>query len=195
MKTKHLFAVVLSVIVGFSLMLVACSKSPETASEIAQKREAIRSMAASTLSTLYKTNPAAQEAIVNSAGYAVFSDFGMKVMFMGGAQGQGVAVNNATDEETFMKMVELQPGLGLGAQNFRVVFVFESREAFNKFVTSGWEFGADMVASAKTKSMGGGLAGAVPLSDDVYMYQLNKEGAIVGVSITGAKYYKYSELN
>jgi len=94
-----------------------------------------------------------------------------------------------------MKMLELQPGLGLGAEKFRTVFVFDTAEAFSKFVTSGWEFGADAMAVAKTKTEGGALAGAVTVSQGVHMFQLNQEGAIVGVSITGAKYYKDDKLN
>ena len=94
-----------------------------------------------------------------------------------------------------MKMAEFQPGLGLGAAKFRLVFIFETLEAFNSFVTSGWEAGANAMASAKTKTEGGALAGAATVSKGVKMYQLDDEGAIVGVSLTAAKYYKDSQLN
>ena len=48
-----------------------------------------------------------------------------------------------------MKMVELQPGLGVGAENYHLVFIFENPDAFNTFVTSGWELGTNAMASAK----------------------------------------------
>jgi len=51
------------------------------------------------------------------------------------------------------------------------------------------------MASAKTKTVGGALAGAVTVSKGVKMFQLNDGGAIVGVSLTGAKYYKDKEFN
>ena len=57
-------------------------------------------------------------------------------------------------------MLEFQPGMGLGASKFRVVFVFETLEGFNRFVNSGWEFGANAMADAKPKAEGGALAGA-----------------------------------
>jgi lipid-binding SYLF domain-containing protein len=177
------------------LVLVSCATTPQSTSEKAEQQASIRGMASKTLSELYMKNPAAKDAISKAAGYAVFSDFGFKVMWLGGAGGSGVAVNNATKQETFMKMVEFQPGLGLGAAKFRLVFVFETLEAFNSFVTSGWEAGANAMASAKTKTEGGALAGAVTVSKDVKMFQLNDEGAIVGVSLTAAKYYKDKELN
>jgi len=74
----------------------------------------------------------------------------------GRRRGLGIAVNNATKQETFMKMVEFQPGW-LGAAKFRLVFVFETLEAFNSFVTSGWE-AEPMRWLAKTKTEGGALA-------------------------------------
>jgi lipid-binding SYLF domain-containing protein len=132
---------------------------------------------------------------MKAAGYAVFSDFGFKVWTLGGARGKGVAVNNSSMRDTFMEMLEFQPGMGFGASKFRVVFVFETLDAFNSFVNSGWEVGANAMAAAKSKSEGGALAGAVTVSKGVTMYQLDEEGLIVGVSLTAAKYYKDKELN
>jgi lipid-binding SYLF domain-containing protein len=177
------------------LVLISCATTPASTAEKAEQQASIRDMANKALSDLYAKNPAAKAEIAKAAGYAVFSDFGIKVMWLGGAGGSGVAVNNATKQETFLKMVEFQPGLGLGAAKFRLVFVFATQEAFNNFVTSGWEAGANAMASAKTKTEGGALAGAVTVSKDVKMFQLNDEGAIAGASLTAAKYYKDKELN
>ena len=184
-----------SMLVIICLGLSACSTTPMTQSQKDEQRASVRDMASQTLAQLYQANPASRNAIRNAAGYAVFSDFGMKIIFLGGAKGEGLAVNNATGQETFMKMVQLQPGLGLGAEKFRLVFVFDTPEAFNKFVTSGWEFGANMMAAAKSKTEGGAFSGAVSVSPGVHLYQLTERGLIAGISVTGAKYYKDDELN
>jgi lipid-binding SYLF domain-containing protein len=194
MKKKTLCLVIASAIL-LSLALISCASAPQSKSEKEQKQEDVRDVANTTLAQLYAKYPAAKSEIAKAAGYAVFSDFGFKFMFLGGAGGSGVAVNNSTKQETFMKMAEFQPGFGFGAAKFRIVFIFETLEAFNSFVTSGWEAGANAMASAKTKTEGGALAGAVTVSNGVKMFQLNGEGAIVGVSITAAKYYKDKELN
>jgi lipid-binding SYLF domain-containing protein len=178
-----------------SLALISCATAPLSKSEKEQQQDSVRNMANKTLSDLYMSNPATKDAIAKAAGYAVFSDFGFKFIFMGGAGGEGLAVNNATKQETFMKMAEFQPGLGFGAAKFRIVFIFQTLDAFNSFVTSGWEAGANAMALAKTKGEGGALAGAVTVSNGVKMIQLNDEGAIIGVSLTAAKYYKDKELN
>jgi len=195
MREKKIRMTLRAAVVVLCLGLSACASAPMSQSQKAEEVESVRDMASQTLASLHKANPATKGAIANSAGYAVFSDFGFKLLLMGGERGAGIAVNNATKQETFMKMLELQPGLGLGAEKFRTVFVFDTAEAFSKFVTSGWEFGADAMAVAKTKTEGGALSGAVTVSQGVHMYQLNQEGAIVGVSITGAKYYKDTKLN
>ena len=195
MKKKTQFMVSVSAMVLLSLFLFSCATAPPSKSEKEQQQDSVRDMANKTLSDLYTKHPAAKDAIAKAAGYAVFSDFGFKVMFLGGARGKGLAANNASRQETFMEMVELQPGMGLGASRFRVVFIFETPEAFNAFVRSGWEFGGNAMAVAKTKTEGGALAGAVTVSKGVKMLQLNEEGVIAGVSLTAAKYYKDKELS
>ena len=195
MKKKTRSVVIVLAMVLLSLALISCASTPQSKSEKEQKQEDVRDVANTTLAQLYAKYPAAKSEIAKAAGYAVFSDFGFKFMFLGGAGGSGVAVNNATKQETYMKMAEFQPGFGFGAAKFRIVFIFETLEAFNSFVTSGWEAGANAMASAKTKTEGGALAGAATVSNGVKMFQLNGEGAIVGVSITAAKYYKDKELN
>ena len=186
---------VASAMVVMFLGLSACSTTPISKSDKEQQQDSVRDMANKTLSQLYAKHPAAKDVIAKAAGYAVFSDFGFKVWTLGGARGKGMAVNNATKQETFMEMLEFQPGMGFGASKFRIVFIFETAEAFNTFVNSGWEFGANAMADAKTKADGGALAGAVTVSKGVKMFQLNDEGAIVGVSLTAAKYYNDKELN
>jgi lipid-binding SYLF domain-containing protein len=182
-------------IVILCLGIAACATPPLSPSDKAEQQDSLRDMANQVLTKLYGNNPAAQGAITNAAGYAIFSDFGFKLIYAGGAKGKGIAVNNATRQETFMKMMELQPGLGLGAEKFWLIFVFETPTAFNSFVTSGWEAGANAMLAAKSKTAGGGLAGAVTVSEGVYMYQVTEKGLMVGISVTGAKYSKDTELN
>jgi lipid-binding SYLF domain-containing protein len=195
MKKQTRILITMIVMMGLCLGMIACSTTPKSKSEKDAARDEVRTMTAQSLNQLYQKEPAAKGAVANAAGYAVFSDFGFKVLFMGGAGGKGMAVNNATKQETFMEMGEFQPGLGLGAEKYRIVLIFENPAEFNKFITSGWEVGANAMAAAKDKNEGGGAAGAMTVSEGVKMYQLSETGAIVGVSITAAKYYKDDDLN
>ncbi|MDZ7621487.1 MAG: hypothetical protein U5O69_03370 [Candidatus Competibacteraceae bacterium] len=160
------------------------------------QRADIRAMANETLAQLYQQYPDARRQIQRAAGYAVFSNFGFKVLFMGSATGGGIAVNHASRRETFMRMVELQPGYGFGVQRFRLVFVFETPQAFDQFVDSGWEFGANAIASAKSSTQQMGNQLGVSVSPGVLMYQLRRRAAVVGFVIAGnAKYYPDPDLN
>ena len=185
----------ISVMLLLCFGLQACKTEPLTTSQKDEKRNEVRRMANQSLQQLYKAHPGARTAVENAAGYAVFSDIGFKLLYGGGEKGSGVAVNNSTKHETFMKMFELQPGLGLGASKFRLVFVFDTQDEFNSFITSGWEAGANAMADAKSKTEGGAYAGSVTFAHGVHMFQLTEEGLIVGVSITGGKFYKDKELN
>ncbi|MBL8248041.1 MAG: hypothetical protein JNK95_06700 [Candidatus Competibacter sp.] len=181
--------------VALGLGLQACSTAPMSQHQVDEQRASVREMANETLGQLYQQYPGARRQIERAAGYAVFSNFGLKVLFMGSATGEGIAVSHATRRTTFMRMVELQPGYGFGVQRFRLVFVFETPQAFDQFVNSGWEFGANAMASAKTSTQKMGNQLGATVSPGVLMYQLSDQGAIVGVSLTGAKYYPDPDLN
>jgi len=184
-----------SLIVALGIGLQACSTAPMSQYQFDEQRAEIRAMANETLAQLYQQYPDSRRQIQRAAGYAVFSNFGFKVLFMGSATGEGLAVSHATRQETFMRMVELQPGYGFGVQQFRLVLIFETPQAFDQFVYSGWEFGGNAMAAVQTstQSMGSRLGAVV--APGVLMYQFSDQGAMVGVSITGAKYYPDPDLN
>jgi lipid-binding SYLF domain-containing protein len=173
------------------LLTMAVNSHPESKEEQQKKVE----MAQQSLQQLYQAQPLAKAAVKNAAGYAVFSDMGVKILFAGSGNGQGVAVNNKTNQQTFMKMVELQAGLGFGIKKFRNIFVFETEKAMNSFVNSGWQFGGQATAAAKTATSGGAMAGAAQVDDGVWLYQITEKGLEVSVTATGAKYYKNDSLN
>jgi lipid-binding SYLF domain-containing protein len=173
---------------GFNSFVVAADKKQE-------KRQEIRKMAQKTLNRLYSIHPSAKAAVENAKGYAVFSNFGMKIFLAGGGSGSGIAVNKVTKQETFMKMAEIQAGLGIGIKKFSVVFVFETEQALNNFVNQGWEFGGQATAAAKAGEKGGALAGATSVSPGVWMYQLTDTGLAAEITAKGTKYYKDSGLN
>ena len=152
-------------------------------------------MAKETLARLYKVQPAAKKVVKASAGYAVFSNFGMKIFFFGSGTGKGLVIDKATKKETFMKMIEGQVGLGLGAKKFSQVWVFKTKKALNDFVNSGWEFGGQGTAAAKTGEKGGDMAGAISVDVDIALYQLTDDGLELALTGKGTKYYKDDDLN
>jgi lipid-binding SYLF domain-containing protein len=147
------------------------------------------------LHKLYEAQPKAKTAIDQAAGYAVFSNRGVKILLAGSGKGKGLAVNNKTRKETFMKMIELQAGLGMGVKKFSVVFVFDNEKVFSSFINSGWDFGGQATAAAKTGDKGGSMAGAASVSDGVWMYQMTEKGLAAEITAKSTKYYKDGDLN
>lgn len=185
------------VLAALAISLAALNPSVAAAKEPtrAEKQADVRKTANDTLNRLYKAQPSARKAVEGAAGYAVFSNFGMKIFLAGGGSGSGIAVDNKTKKETFMKMLEVQAGLGIGIKKFRVVFVFEKAADLNNFINSGWEFGGQATAAAKVGQEGGAYQGAMSVSPGVWMYQLTDEGLAAELTGKGTKYYKDSDLN
>lgn len=174
---------------------LAPSAHAADAKKVAEQRTAIREKTKEILNQLYKVQPAAKKAVADSAGYAVFSNFGMKILVAGGGSGKGQAISPKTKQEVFMNMVEVQAGLGFGIKKTRVVFVFEKKQGWDDFVNSGWEAGAQATAAAKSGDTGTAYQGAISVSPGVWMYQLTDTGLALEMTVKGTKYYKDDELN
>ena len=177
---------------AMTLLTAAWSSAKDTSDD---KREKIRKMAAQTLEELYKIHPAARPAIQKSAGYAVFSNTGVNVLLLSTERGGGMAVNSNTKQETFMKMVSVGAGPGVGVKGFRVIFVFETEAALSQFVNSGWEGKGQVDAAAKAGDTGGAYSGATALGPGVWIYQITKNGLALQATLQGTKYYKDDDLN
>jgi len=190
MKSKTTHLVLASMIVWALALSVRAGENDKE-----KQRTEIRKMAHDTLQQLYKAEPKTKAAVTHAAGYAVFSNMGVKILVAGSGNGKGIAVNNKTKQETFMKMLQVQAGLGMGVKKFRVVFVFDNEKALDTFVNSGWQLGGQSTAAAKTGDKGGSMAGAASVSEGVWMYQLTDKGLAAEISATGTKYYKDGDLN
>jgi len=95
-----------------------------------------------------------------------------------------------------MKMVEVQAGLGIGVDKYRLIWVFERAADLDQFVNQGWELGAQATVTAQVIGQGAqGFAGAMSVTPGVWLYQLSDEGLAVDLTAKGTKYFKDDELN
>ncbi len=168
---------------------------PATAASPEEKRAEIRKMRSETLKKLYKVHPRAKGEINKAAGYAVFSNVGINLIFLSAAGGSGVAHDNRTGKDVYMKMISGGVGFGLGVKDFRGVFVFSSAKSIRQFIESGWAADAQADAAAKSGEKGGAVAGAITVAPGVDLYQITETGLALQATIQGTKYYKDDELN
>ena len=169
--------------------LSAAKDSPD------KQREKIRKVADGILQNLYKLQPASKTAVQNSTGYAVFNNMGTNLFLLSTARGAGIAVNQKTKQETFMKMISVGAGIGIGVKKYNVVFVFENDAAMAKFIDSGWAGETQADAAAKTSTSGGAFAGGTMVADGVWVYQITEKGVALQLTLQGTKYSKNDDLN
>ena len=185
-----LVAVLVITLVGGATSV--CAKSdPDT-----QKKE-IRAMRDTVLAELYKVHPEAKAKVKKAAGYAVFSNVGVNLIFASFAGGHGIVVKPGvfSDTETFMKMGSAGIGLGLGVKDFRAVFVFEDKEKLAAFIEKGWDFSGQADAAAKSDDKGAAVAAAKTVVPGVEVFQITKNGVALQATLQGTKYWKDKELN
>lgn len=177
-------------VLGFCLWAAPAfaNKSPE------ERRAEIREMRADVLTELYKEKPATEAQIRKAAGYAVFSNVGINVIFASVAGGHGVVVD-AAGKETFMKMGSAGIGIGLGVKDFRAVFVFHTQQRLQDFIDKGWDFSAQAEAAAQSDDKGGQAGTAGSIGEDIEVYQFTKNGLAAQATLQGTKYWRDDDLN
>jgi hypothetical protein len=87
-----------------------------------------------------------------------------------------------------MDMLEVQAGLGFGIKRFRLVWAFDTPEAFDDFVNVGSEPGAQATVAAEVKRRGPGVAGTVAVSPGAWAYQMTDSGLALELTAKGTKY-------
>ena len=161
------------------------------------ERAEIRTMRDNVLAELYRLHPDAKSKIKDAAGYAVFSNIGVNLIFASFAGGHGIVVKSGLfgDKETFMKMGSAGIGLGLGVKDFRAVFVFSDKDKLAAFVDQGWDLSGQVDAAAKSEDKGAALAGAHTVMPGVVVYQITKNGVALQATLQGTKFWKDKNLN
>jgi hypothetical protein len=110
---------------------------------------------------LFRSIPQVAPYFESSYGYAVWPRIGRGGLGVGASRGRGqVYVNGQLTG--FSTMTEVSVGLQAGGQAYRQIIFFETREAYERFTRSTFEFDASASAVAVTASAqaGAGTTGA-----------------------------------
>lgn len=180
------------IVISLLAMILATSSFADKADK---KRAKINKMKAEVLTQLYAEEPKTRKQIKKAKGYAVFSNVGINVIFFSAGGGRGVAHDNKTGKDIYMKMASAGIGIGMGIKDFRAVFIFHTDDAFNKFVDYGWDFSGQADAAAKSDDKGAEGSQVANLANGVSVYQLTKSGLALQATLQGTKYWKDKKLN
>ncbi len=154
------------------------------------RRAAIDEMARQSIDRLLADSERARGLFDNTVAYAVFDNFKFTFLLSGGG-GVGVAVDRTNGSRTYMKMGTGGVGLGLGGQSYQVVFLFENKQTFERFVNKGWQ--ADLAANAVAGTSGKNAPAT--FTQGLAVFQMTNKGLMAQADISGTKYWKSKKLN
>jgi lipid-binding SYLF domain-containing protein len=165
--------------------------------DVEEKRAEVRKQRDGILAKLYAAHPEAKEKIQKAAGYGTFNNKNMNLFLLSTGHGYGMVVDQS-GKEVFMAMGSLGGGVGIGAKDLSVVFIFKNAEVMKKFTESGWQFGGEADATAKAGDKGAAASkeGGVDTGANVFdIYQMTDTGVALQATVAGTKYWKDKNLN
>jgi lipid-binding SYLF domain-containing protein len=182
-----------NVLIGASL-LALFSAGPGFAQDKQQKAEKqkseMRTRADEGLEKLFKEVAGSKQLYEKAAGYAVIS-VTKAGFFVSGSGGSGVAVDKAAKQTTYMKMGSAGAGLSFGAEQFDMVFLFQTKDRLKEFVSGGW----DSTAAAKATAGKDSAGVASDFFDDQIIYTLSDKGLMASADVSGTKFWADEDLN
>ena len=181
--------------VGVVMLVVLTGCGPSSSLPVSERQQIIRDMEEETLARLYREQSYTRGEIKRAAGYGVFSNANVNLIFVSAGGGYGVVKDNATGERTYMKMGLGGVGLGLGVKDYRQVLVFKTKTAMDSFVENGWEFGGHADAAAKAGDTGAEASGEGAIGANIEAYSMTETGLALQATVAGTKYWKDDELN
>lgn len=175
-------------------LLGACTATGLTARDPEVRRQAILDMRNEVLTELYAMRPDTEAQIFDAVGFAVFSNADINLLITSVGGGVGVVRNNRSGEDVFLRMGEVGVGLGAGVTDVRLVMVFHSSDALNRFTEAGFTFGSDIDAAARAGELGAAI-GVEAIAENVTVYQITESGLALQASLQAARYWWDPDLN
>ncbi|MFT3777626.1 MAG: YSC84-related protein [Ottowia sp.] len=178
----------LAVAVGLGgIALVGCTTTP-AGSEASgpSARAAMDRSVDSTLARLYTTVPGSRELVQRSAGVLVFPSVVGGSFVVGADYGRG-ALREGGRTTGYYSTTAGSIGFQAGGQSKAVVYVFNTREALDKFKASkGWTAGADATVAVGTVGANGAID-TQTAQQPVASFILTNVGLEAGAAVGAAK--------
>ena len=124
-------------IASAAIMVLGSACMAPKGGTVGEKRQYVNDMRTKALARLYAKKPEAKRRIEDAAGYAVFAELATGTGIGGGGSGYGVVVDNKTGAKSYMRMIQMSGGIGIGLKHLRVIFLFHTHDAMTKFVKEG----------------------------------------------------------
>jgi lipid-binding SYLF domain-containing protein len=174
-----------------SLWLVASVAAAQTdAGTSSARRQEIDVRTQQTLDKLFEARGSARDLYDKAVGYAAFSAT-KAGFFVTGGGGTGVAVDKNSGRRTYMRMGTGGIGLGIGAQRYDLVILFETAAHLDRFIQGGWDASTTAQAAAGKE----GITFTSSFVDGVAFFQLTDRGLMAQADVSGTRFWTVDDLN
>jgi lipid-binding SYLF domain-containing protein len=175
-----------------AVLLGSCASGPRGTAD--EKRAYFRKLEDESLARLVKEQPATEQDLAKSVGYAVFEQKIVKIPMFGASRGAGVLVEKAKDRRIYMRLRELQLGAGWGARAQSVILIFDDPAKLSDLADGKWRAGYSAEAAAASGNVGGsGSAGSGTAGNKGFKsYVLAEAGASASVTVNVLRIKPYS---
>jgi len=125
-----------------------------------EKLAYFESLEKETLARLVKEQPKTEQELAQSVGYAVIEKRVVKVPMVGAGGGAGVVVDKASGKKSYLRVPELQFGLGWGGRSEKAILIFQDVEKLRSLADGMWKAGIAAEAAAKAGDVGAAGGGS-----------------------------------
>ncbi|MDF0673108.1 MAG: hypothetical protein P0120_02025 [Nitrospira sp.] len=147
-----------------------------------------------TLARLIKEHPKVQQELAQSVGYLVAEQKVGKGPWIGAGGGAGVVVEKETGKRSYLRIPELQFGVGWGGRALKTVLIHQDVDKLRDLADGKWYAGVDAEAAAKAGDVGAaGSGGTSDLMKKGYTsYVLTDAGVSATATIAVLRAQPYS---
>ena len=173
-----------------AMTMTACTTTkPETAAAPRADATTINTRANAALERLYQTAPGSKEMVQRAKGVLIFPSVIGGSFVVGVEHGRGV-LRVGGQNRCFYSSTAASIGWQAGGQSKAVIYVFNTQEALNHFLSSnGWSVGGE-ASVALGKVGANGTIDTTSAQAPVTSFVLTNIGLEAGVSVQGAKITK-----
>jgi len=153
LKSHFLFVFILILITAQGCMTIPPGQRVEIRAGVDQKAE-------ETVEQLVASDPSAQGLLDESVGYMAGQVSATKLPLLGGGYGLALLHDTERDTRSYLNISRFDLGAGLGTGRFRVLVIFQTREAMEKFSQGGWQAGLTAESKLGERSAAAVTSGA-----------------------------------
>jgi lipid-binding SYLF domain-containing protein len=190
MHTQRVLATICSLWLGVGVAMAQQDTGAAPDPSVLERRQEIDQRAAATLEKLFGAQESVRALYEKAAGYAVFTATKAGFIVTGGG-GTGVAVDESSGRRTYMRMGTGGIGLGIGAQRYDLVILFETDAHLDRFIRGGW----DASTTAQAAAGKDGITFTSSFVDGIAFYQLTDRGLMAQADVSGTRFWTVNELN